>query len=155
MRRFQFRLDSVLRLRSHELRMRRREMALALSDLETIEAGIERDRCQAAEASAAYLRAAKQGAASERLGIYQIGVEQAFWSWRRNEQSRSEAMEVLEIARQKVAEVHTGVRAMELLREKAQEAHRAEELKEELRELDEVAGRSRSLTQRFNQRGTP
>ena len=149
MNKFKFRLDSVLKLRGHQLRMRQRELALALSDLESIEIEIERGRVQAAEAAASYLSRAKEGVQSERLGLHQQGVEETFWIFRRNEKNLAEANVVIDGARGKVAEAHKGVRALELLREKAEEAHRAEELKEEIRELDETAGRGKPLVRRI------
>ncbi|MFT5444755.1 MAG: flagellar export protein FliJ [Myxococcota bacterium] len=141
MKRFVFRLESVLKLRRFELERRQRSLAAALARSTRIEAAIEKAGIAAAECSADLLAKAKQGASSGRVGLAQLVVERAFQTWRADQRSLQEANAVMEVARVEMTEAHTKVRALEKLKERALVRHREQSAREETIALDEVAGR--------------
>lgn len=149
MKRFVFRLESVLKLRRHELESRQRGLALALSGLDDVERATTRAEILASEMSADFSASAKGGVSSERLGMTQLVVESAFRLWRNNQVSVLAEKLVVEEARKEVVTAHTDVRAIEKLRERAVVRYRAECEREEVALLDEVAGRTQSLAARL------
>lgn len=147
MKRFVFRLESVLGFRRHELQRSRRTLGRALERIRSIEASREGALRAASESAADWIARARRGIASERMGLAQIGIEQAFSRWRHEGLRLEAARDEAQRARGEVVAAHTRVRALEKLRERALERHRLESLREEARELDEVAGRRRSLVE--------
>lgn len=149
MKRFAFRLESVLKFRRFELEECQRDLALVLKQLAEVEHAIEQASVAASERAADFIARVRRGVASERLGLAQLGIEQAFRSWRGDQVSREGVKIAVARAREEVTRAHTGVRALEKLRERAIERHRADCAREEVGNLDEVAGRMRSLGSRF------
>lgn len=153
MKRFVFRLESVMKLRRFELDARKRELGAALERSARVERKIEDASKVAAECAADFVAATKQGVKAGRAGIQLLEVEQAFRDWRINQLSLLEAQRLVEEARVEVTRANTKVRALEKLRERALEKYQVETAREETRELDEVAGRTRSLTSRLDTEG--
>ena len=150
MKRFVFRLESVLKLRRHELESCQRVLALALSGLVDVEQTADRASIAASELATEFSASAKGGVASERLRFTQFAVENAFQSWRKGQVSVLAEQMVVADARKDVVKAHTNVRAIEKLRERAVERYRAEGAREEVALLDEVAGRTQSLVARLS-----
>ena len=150
MKRFAFRLESVLKLRRHELETRQRTLALALSGLADVERTTESASIAASERAAEFSASAKDGVSSQRLGFFQLAVENAFRSWRNSRVSVLAEQMVVTQAREEVVRSHTDVRAIEKLRERAVERYDADCAREEMGLLDEVAGRTRSLAERLS-----
>ncbi|MCP4039623.1 MAG: flagellar export protein FliJ [bacterium] len=149
MKRFVFRLESVLKLRRHELELCQRALGSAQERYKGIEQAMEAAGGAAAERAAEWIARARVGVVSERMRLSQFGVEQAYSVWREDQRRLEEARLVAEQMRHEVAQAHTRVRALEKLREHALERHRLESQREEARDLDEVASRRRPLATRF------
>ncbi len=145
MKRFVFRLESVLKLRRHELESCQRDLGIAQGEYARVKRAMETASIAASERAADLIALGKEGVCAERFGLAQLGVEQAFRSWRRDEAQLEEVATVVERVRGEVTRAHTAVRALEKLRERALERHRAECAREEMRSLDEIAGRRQSL----------
>ncbi|MCH7600937.1 MAG: flagellar FliJ family protein [Myxococcales bacterium] len=100
--------------------------------------------------SGEFSASAKGGVSSQRLGFFQLAVENAFRSWRNSQVSVLAEQMVVTQAREEVVRSHTDVRAIEKLRERAVERYDADCAREEMGLLDEVAGRTRSLAERLS-----
>ncbi len=138
MKRFVFRLESVLRLRQFELDKAR-----------VILAGVERERrarkerLDAATARAARGRALldqdmQQGADGERLGLRAMGEMLGRSEVARARRGLTEFEPVVEMARADLRSALTRVRSLERLREKQEEAHRQRGLALEQAQLEEI-----------------
>ncbi len=148
MKKFAFRLESVLKLRRHEFDRKQRAYLAARARVEGIVREHEAKGTDAAERAAAWIARARKGVVSERVGLEQYGIERAFVGWRDAGDRLDEARAVAEQAQGELTHAATRVRALETLRERAQERHRAEALREEIRQLDEIAARNTVLARR-------
>ena len=154
MKRFVFRLESVLKLRSFELDTCKRALGAALERTARVERKIDAASVLAAERAADFVAQTKIGVSAGREGLKLLRVEQAFRDWRINQLSLVEAQRLVEEARLEATRAHTKVRAVEKLKERAFEKYEGEAAREEMRELDEVAGRTRSITARLDAEST-
>lgn len=148
MKRFQFRLDSVLKLRRAALDAARRDLARVSAEMEIARA----------EAEAA--RAIAERAASELESRTRCGVRAGEFSARSHALTRQlelrhaaaqrlrDALGRVAGAREEVTRAHIEVRSLEILRDRALEAHRAEERRLEQNDLDERAGQRRARVSR-------
>lgn len=140
MKRFQFRLESLLRLRRHERDLRRQELGQvvqAVSTLERQKLGIERRR----HAELMLLR--------ETTGPGSLDVDRILDARRfvgllqarsRMAESQREALEQeIEQRRAATVEADRAVRALEKLRQRRWLRHRQDAQREENRQLDEAA----------------
>ena len=138
MKRFVFRLESVLRLREFELDKAR-----------TVLAGVEAERrARSARVDAATARAARgralldtdmqQGADGERLGLRAMGEMLGRSELARARRELAEFEPVVELARAEMRAAHTRVRSLERLREKQEETHRQRGLALEQAQLEEI-----------------
>lgn len=145
MKKFAFRLESVLKLRRFEFERKQRAFATARARVEGMEREHEAAGVDAAERAAGWIERARGGLDSQTVGLEQFGLERAFSGWREAGTRLEEAREVAEQARVELTGAATRVRTLETLRERALERHRAEALREEIRELDEIAARNTAL----------
>jgi flagellar FliJ protein len=140
-RRFQFRLDPVLRVRTHELERRRTELRAA--EARAREAAEELRTARArAEARASELGArSREGLRAGELELAQRGARRLYQQVRAGERALAAAEARGPRARGQVREAHGRVRALELLRERALAAWVREGQRREQAELDEVGAR--------------
>ena len=139
MKRFVFRLASVLRIREFELDRAR----LELSKLEQ-----ERHRREGVVASAAEnlergreILAAEiaKGVDAERLAMRADGVTVGRIEWQRAQIAVAELEPGILAARERVRKAHTQVKSLDRLRQNREESHRRESLAAEQAELEELA----------------
>ncbi|MDP6978844.1 MAG: flagellar FliJ family protein [Myxococcota bacterium] len=145
MKKFAFRLESVLKLRRHEFERKQRAYLAARSRVDGIVREHEAAETDAAERAAAWITRAREGVVSERVGLEQFGIERAFVGWRDAGERLEEARAVAQQANTELTHAATRVRALETLRERALERYRTDALREEIRQLDEIAGRNTAL----------
>lgn len=151
MRRFQFRLEKLLKLRSQETDIARRLLAHAIGEAEMAR--------QAEEAAQARLTARLDEVAERErrpMTIYDFGALRTHVRALQGElaqafAARVEALERVDSCRERVLEARRRERALERLQERRREQYLEEVLRTEQRELDEFgdrlglnAGRSRT-----------
>ena len=148
MKGFRFRLDSVLRLRGHELDARLRDLATANAELARARRTLGAAQKQSRRASQRLMDRAGEGigAGDFELAERALVCARAHVKQYREAVRRAEAE--AEDSRARVAAARTRVRALEILRERALRAHRERELKQEQAVLDEIAGQRSGRTGR-------
>lgn len=138
MKRFVFRLDSVLRLRAFELEKARVILAGAEAELRTRNEQLEAAARRAARGRALLDEEAGRGVDGERLGLRAMGELLGRSDLVRARRVRDDFQPVIDMARDEVRAAHTRVRSLELLREKQQEGHRRRALALEQAQLEEI-----------------
>lgn len=139
MKRFQFRLDPVLRVRRHRLDRQRVELASALAQLvrsEREEGALGRELREAEAALRTRLEGGVDGAS---LALALDASGRLRFRHRVCENARERAETDVAEARRRVAEAHRGVRALERLRERRRDEHQREAARREQHELEEAA----------------
>ena len=142
MRKFTFPLDKLLRIRAHQEKWARRELATAMSEVQRIDQTMNRidgnlRTCSDAEgqgaAAAAFAGALSRGLAHTR---------------RRLEKDRVQAEHLAEARQAAYRARRIAMKSLERLRERRHEDWRAAALREEQMELDELARLSRGVVQK-------
>lgn len=143
MKRFKFRLQSLLNYKNHLEQMARQEMAKAVAEVNDCEQQIQ-DLTQNRQASAHKLeKRVEDGMESGEFKRYH-GFLSAMDQMILEEKNRKFGLEkILEEKRSILTKRTIDKRAMERLREKRAEEYIREMLKEEQKELDEVASLKR------------
>ena len=138
MKRFVFRLESVLRLRQFELDKARVILAGAESERRARSERLDSASVRAARGRALLDEETRQGADGERLGLRAMGEMLGRSEVARARQVLEEFEPVVEMARDQLRSAHTRVRSLERLREKQEEAHRQRGLALEQAQLEEI-----------------
>ena len=137
MRRFRFRLASLLRLRSQIERAARKDLALAMAEINGIDQQID-----AAEQGLGEF--AEQASRSDSVGelarSLESGLRRHRWTLVKK---RAEAEKRLESVRTAYAQKAREKRTLERLRDQEQQAWREQTLRDEQAEMDELAGMQR------------
>lgn len=138
MRRFRFRLQPLLRLRSQFERTSRRELAAAMGELATVEQRL-------AAAAQGVRDCAEQGARPDAVGQLAKALESGLrrHQWRLQKQQRTAAQKV-DTARADYLQKVRDVRTLARLRERQHETWRLDAMRAEQAELDELAALARS-----------
>lgn len=147
MKRFQFRLDPLLKLRNHELDQCRMHLGRARADLESALRKTEQVRENAREGASLVSRWEKQGVTPPELAAGQAGTFDLYRLIETSEAAEVVVRDVVVQATARVIEARTRLETIETLEERALTEHRAEALRTEQEELDEVAGRRSRSTQ--------
>lgn len=143
MKRFRFRLGSVLRVRRIERDRARAALAASVARCRGLEAECARERAATAGAIDGLARALGAGLRGRDVAIAAMGADHGV---------REGERAALELARERARErelrgelvaAEARVRGLERLRERALEAHRAEVARAEQSALDEAAGFAR------------
>ncbi len=141
MRRFTFRLDPVIRVRSHELEGARRELAKGLAVLQAHERALVSAKSQVARAGARLVDRARSGISAGEFALADRAIVAGYRVVDASERELRQAEERVARLRGRVAEAHTRLRGLELMRERALAEHEARERRQVQEELDEIAGR--------------
>ncbi|MFK7739084.1 MAG: flagellar export protein FliJ [Planctomycetota bacterium] len=151
MKRFRFRLASLLRLRSQVERSARRELAIAMAEVHGFEQKLEAVARGLAESAE---QAARTDAVGQLARSLEVGLRRH--QWRLKEQRRG-AEQKLDRARGAYATKARELSTLRNLRDKEHEAWRQETLREEQAELDELAmlSRGRKAAQQRNPAAGP
>ncbi|MBI4578012.1 MAG: flagellar export protein FliJ [Planctomycetes bacterium] len=142
MRRFEFRLEAVLRYRRLTEDLRKREFAMARAAVVAQEGEIGRIRSEAESA-----RVALRDVVAGGLDLRRVLDFQRFINGQRAREARGlarlrELAAAMEPRRQAYVEARKATRALERVRERQRAGWRLEALREERRDLDEVANRA-------------
>mgnify|MGYP002624388475 CR=1 FL=1 len=137
MRRFRFRLESVLRLRSQLERVAKQELAKAMAEVNGFERKLE-------AADLGLRECADQSARPDAVGGFARALETGLrrHRWRLSRQKRA-AEQQLEVVRAGYARRARDKKALQRLRTDAHDAWRREATQREQAELDELATRLR------------
>ena len=138
MRRFRFRLDSLLRVRSQVERTARKALAIAMAEVHTFDQQLEAASRGLADCEA-------QAARADSVGHLARGLEDGLrrHRWRLTRQ-REQAEQRLEAVRVDYTEKARELKTMQRLRDQEHERWRTETLRQEQAELDELAVLTRS-----------
>lgn len=138
MKRFRFKLATVLKVKYRVEELRQRELRVAQGFLEGARRELIQRRQAAAETAAAYRKNLQK-----RLDLQLILYYQQFLSWR-NEQvdlavhAVAESERLVEAARQRLLIATRERKIIEKLKERAYQTYLAAELSEEIKFLDEI-----------------
>ena len=139
MKRFVFRLESVLRIRAFELERVRAQLA-ALESESNRRKGLVRGEIERLEKGRALLEAeTASGADGERLAMRADGLSAGRYRLARAERSVEDMVEPISEARRRVHHARARVRSLERLKEEAEQTHRREGEAAEQAELEELA----------------
>lgn len=141
MKRFVFRLATVLRVRQHELQVERLALVRVQAVVSACERELERQRGAARRATEQLSKMALEGVRAGELGLAELAVRVAYQMVRVHEEALQEARKPLAVALVNVREAHARARSLELLRERALDEHERAMAQAEQAELDEIGGR--------------
>ena len=141
MRRFRFRLASVLRLRAQVERTARKELAAVMAEVNTLQQQL--DAAQQALADCAD-QASRTDAVGQLARALEGGMRRHAW---RLERQREQAEQRLEAARVDYAGKARELKTLQRLRDNEHELWRQEALRAEQAELDELAVLTRGAEQ--------
>jgi len=139
MKRFRFRLESVLRVRRIELDRARGEFAASAERSRMLGARADRERAEAERALAQIGEGAARGLAARDVALAAQAAEHGFQQRAATERALSEERKRGAELRRELIGAEARVRGLERLRERAFEDHRSEWLREQQRDLDEAA----------------
>lgn len=148
MKRFVFRLESVLRLRRHELDRARRRLAEVEAETTRRRTRVDEARTRLAAGQRLLEADAAAGVDGDRLGLRAQGVILGRLDLGRAERALADLMPVLEAARAAVREAHARVESLDRLRERRAEAHRRENEAIEQAMLEDLALQRRAHRRR-------
>jgi flagellar FliJ protein len=155
MKRFQFRLDGVLRIRNFELEREQEKLRELEAERRHREARILEAVSRIERGQALLRRDMELGVDGRRLGLHSAGLANGRYERTRAEAELEEMMPALDRARLAVREARARVRSLEKLREKRALAHREWGEKLEQAALDELAiGRAARGVQREAEAGS-
>jgi flagellar export protein FliJ len=140
-KRFRFRLDSVLRFRAHELDRRRLELKAAQVEARKSAEHLARARAAASSCAQALRARAAAGLTAAELVSARRGTAALYTEVLRAERGLRESAARAAAARARLIEARTRVQALERLRQRARDAYLGEFRRLEQVELDEVGGR--------------
>lgn len=139
MKRFAFRLDSVLRVRRFELERARAQLAALESERLRREELARVEWARLVEGRKLLEAETREGADGERLGLRADAVSAGRYRFAQAERAVAELTEPLAEARRRVRHAHARARSLERLREEAEQTHRREGLAAEQAEIEELA----------------
>ncbi len=139
MKRFSFRLDSVLKVRQFELDRAKAALAEVEAERAARQAAVDKADAQLEEGRQMLAADVVVGVDGEYLAMRADGVAAGRFKCLIAQRSLNELAETLRIARERVARARVGVRSIERLREKREISHRQESLKLEQAEIEELA----------------
>jgi flagellar export protein FliJ len=139
MKRFSFRLESILRLREYELEGARVELAAVESERLEREAEMRTESDRLSRGRDLLEAEIQNGADGERLALRADAVASGRFRLARVERARADLEAPLQAARARVHLARTRVRSLERLREDAELEHRKVGLAAEQAELEELA----------------
>jgi flagellar export protein FliJ len=133
MRRFRFRLESLLRVRSQVERTARKALAAAMAEVHTFDQQIE-------AASRGLADCEEQAARADSVGHLARGLEDGLRRHRwRLVRAREQAEQRLEVVRVEYTEKARELKTLQRLRDQEYELWKTETLRAEQAELDELA----------------
>ncbi|MFK7898855.1 MAG: hypothetical protein AB8G23_23700 [Myxococcota bacterium] len=139
MKRFTFRLESVLKIRKFELD----RTVAALAELEAERArrqiGVDKAEADLEQGRVLLSRDAKAGVDGEYLALRADGIAAGRFACLIAQRSLNELAEPLRVARERVAKARVELRSIERLREKREESYREESQALMQAELEELA----------------
>ena len=139
MKRFSFRLDSVLKVRQFELDRAKVALAKVEAERASRQAAVDKAEAQLEQGRQLLTADVAVGVDGEYLSMRADGVAAGRFKCLIAQRSLNELAEKLRIARERVARARVGVRSIERLREKREISHRKESLKLEQAEIEELA----------------
>ncbi len=146
MRGFRFRLESILRLRSSELDVRRAELQREISDRERAVAEAASSERQARAAGVELLESLAAGAAGDELRAGAAAQDRLQAESRRARGDAEALDERAEAARSELVEAWKRLRTLEIVRKRAVDVWRREWERREQRSADELAARAGGRT---------
>ena len=139
MKRFVFRLDSVLRIRVFELERARVQLAALEAECGRRESLVRGEVERLAKGSTLLEAETQTGADGERLAMRADGLASGRYRLARAERSVADMADPITEARSRVHYTLARVRSLERLKEDAEAKHRKEGLAAEQAELEELA----------------
>lgn len=139
MKRFSFRLDSVLKVRQFELDRATAALAEVEAERTARQAAVDQAEAQLEQGRQLLEADVAGGVDGEYLAMRADGVAAGRFKCLLAQRSLNELAETLRVARERVARARVGVRSIERLREKREISHRQESLKLEQAEIEELA----------------
>lgn len=139
MKRFRFRLETVLKVRQLELDRARAQLAAAEREMAVRTTKWRETRDRARRGEALLREETQQGADGERLALRALGEMMGRADLRRAERAILAFQPALTNARAIVQAAHTRLRSLERLKDKQQEAHRVAGLALEQAQLEEIS----------------
>lgn len=139
MKRFVFRLESVLRVRRFELDRTVGDLARLEAERRRREDLVRGEVTRLAQGQAYLAAEAEQGADGERLQLRSDAVTSGRYRLARVERSVEDLSAPISEARRRVEHARARVRSLERLKENAAEAHHREGIAAEQAELEELA----------------
>ena len=141
MKRFRFRLDTVLGVRRHELTLKRAELSRAQVEAQRIAKWLAQVGERAEQGSTTLHALAQAGIPAGEFAAGYRGAAVLLRAIGEVRTRETEALAAVGRARQAVLQAHTRVRALEKLRERAQLEYNREAARIEQAEFDEIAAR--------------
>lgn len=139
MKRFEFRLESVLRIRNFELDRARIHLAKVEQERRRRAAVVADFARRLVEGRALLEAETNEGADAHRLVMRAEAISAGRFRLARAERSLGELAETLNQARRRVKHAFARARSLERLREQAEDTHKREGLAFEQSELEELA----------------
>lgn len=139
MKRFKFRLESVLRLRRFELDRARAGLASLERERAQREAAVRTERSRLETGQALLEEATAAGRDGERIAMRADAVTAGRFRLGHAKRRCEELEAPIGEARRRVAHAHSRVRSLERLEEEAEATHRREGLAAEQAEIEELA----------------
>ncbi|GEM_PF-1632003 len=139
MKRFAFRLESVLRIRSFEFDRARVQLARLEEERSRREAAVRTEVERLVEGRRLLEAETREGADGERLAMRHDAVTAGRYRVAIAERGVTELLEPISEARRRLHHARARVRSLERLKEEAEDAHHREGLAAEQAELEELA----------------
>lgn len=166
MKRFVFRLESVLRIRAFELERARVQLAAMQAERTRRQAVVDEEAARVEKGRAVLDEEAAAGVDGERLALRADALASGRFRLAHAERALGDLDEPLAEARRRVHHARTRLRSLERLKEDAATRHRVEGLAAEQAELEELAlsrialeqvarDRRRDVDRRMEERGNP